>query len=207
MTNTTEFQPTAEQLSRAYVLGREYATRQIAAGQLEPTESPLSGEWADGPLVQDIFEEVTGRSTSDILTDDEGQAIDTIGDSWEEGYSARFEVLWCGHVATVATFGTGYAIEPGTGKRICYDCADDRARAEVANPEVASIGAYLASDGKHVTTWSGGQLLTIVQTGKSRAGFYGSEIYYLQAVAPDGSRWYGKNGGPGMFVSMKRAKR
>lgn len=114
-------------------------------------------------------------------------------------------MLDCGHLSTPDGFVMGYATL-NDGRRICYADADTMQREEFAEPGRTEFWAYLSSDGKTITTWTGGQLASITQTGVGRSGFYDSKIYFVQAVAPDGSRWYGKNGGPGMSIHIKRAK-
>jgi hypothetical protein len=84
--------------------------------------------------------------------------------------------------------GTGRAID-ADGRTYCYPCAGDR---EVA--QMATAGAYLAYDtGKpELTTWTGRTLARVTSRTIGRGGF-GSRVVYLRAVAPDGSRWYGRH--------------
>lgn len=84
---------TPEMLNKAYELGVEYATTQNYYGATEAHESPLSGEWADEPLPADIYEEATGESYPDILTDDVGEDVNELCDEWELGYFNFFASL------------------------------------------------------------------------------------------------------------------
>lgn len=113
-------------------------------------------------------------------------------------------LLDCGHILVKPEgVGTGYATTPNDFT-MCYPCADEWQRSEMANSNEAF--GYLAGDHKYITTWTGGELARVVGYGKDRSGFYRSEIHYVRAVAPDGSQWYGRNGGEGMSIKIKRAK-
>lgn len=68
-------------LNAAKALGLEYATNGIAAGDLSPLDSPLSGEWADGPTVRDIFQQLGWNYDA---ADDFEQS--DVADHWEAGY-------------------------------------------------------------------------------------------------------------------------
>lgn len=115
------------------------------------------------------------------------------------------EKLDCGHVPTVdAGVGTGYARHAVTNKTMCYGCADSQAAADMSAED--KYGAYLSGDGKNITTWSGGVLARVTYEGKARTGFHDSEITYLRARDANGATWYGRNGGRGMCVTIKRAK-
>jgi hypothetical protein len=71
-------------LDAAKALGREYAENGIAAGEFRPAESPLSGEWAGGPTVEDIARTL-GVSDPSKLEDFE---LTDIADYWEDGYNS-----------------------------------------------------------------------------------------------------------------------
>lgn len=120
------------------------------------------------------------------------------------------DILDCGHVNPgVEAAGwngwgpTGYARTPANFT-MCYPCADVHDRAAMANAN--EHFGYLSGDGKSITTWTGGHLARVTQHGKARLGFHGSMIHAIRAVAPDGSQWYGRNGGEGMHIKIKRAK-
>lgn len=114
------------------------------------------------------------------------------------------ELLSCGHLSTPRGFAAGYATRVKDGAKICYDCADRMQREELLVEK--EVFGYLSSDGKLITTWTGGELMKVTSEGSARTGFYGSRVTYVRAEGPDGSRWYGKNGGRGMSIRMKRAK-
>jgi hypothetical protein len=89
-----------EQLAKAKSNGLEYATNGIAAGEVSPQESPLSGEWAGAITPRDVVEMSTrplsdgdvwedgrtaGPSTFDGAADWE---IQELCDAWEDGYNS-----------------------------------------------------------------------------------------------------------------------
>ena len=116
--------------------------------------------------------------------------------------------------------GTGYATVPGpSGKLwdgnevandvryVCYPCADVRERNDLAALKPGeAFGAYLAADGKHLTTWTGGVLARITSETTSRTGFHGTKLTHIQAVTPDGKRLHGKGSGRSMFIRIRAAK-
>jgi hypothetical protein len=116
--------------------------------------------------------------------------------------------LDCGHLPTVDgfSFTTGYGTDPTTGRRSCFDCAN-RQEAEAFAASHRYV-AYVDSAG-NLTTWPGGILARGILSahGVSRSGWHGSEVHSWRFRAEDGSEWYGRNGGPGMVISVRRAKR
>lgn len=88
---------------------------------------------------------------------------------------------------------------------MCYSCADEFERKRSNMADTRQFVAYISGDARNVTTWTGGQIMKITQHGMSRSGFHGSEIHYWRAVDDGGRQWYGRNGGPGMSVMMRRA--
>ena len=112
--------------------------------------------------------------------------------------------LDCGHEPTVtdSSFTNGTAHSPD-GRSMCYGCADSEQAAEVADQETKVFAAYLSGDGKNITTWTGGVLMRVTQHGTGRGGF-GGEMHYIRARDVDGRNWYGKNGGTGMHIAMRR---
>lgn len=111
--------------------------------------------------------------------------------------------LDCGHDVTPDGCGTGYAVT-ADGKKICYPCADSAMAAKLTTDNV--VGVYIAGNEQSVTTWSGGVLMRIVKHGSHRNGWHASEVHYWGALDADKRYWYGRNGGPGMYVTMKKAK-
>lgn len=91
------------------------------------------------------------------------------------------------------------------GRVLCYPCAEAE-ELESFMAAGAGYSAYLSSDGKNVTTWTGAALARVTEHGTARTGFHGSEIHYIRAKDTQGREWYGKNGGPGMFIGLKLAK-
>jgi hypothetical protein len=127
------------------------------------------------------------------------------------------QTLGCGHVLTLdmmtegGTHSTGvpitlgYSVSRTDDRTMCYACTDDTQRAEFATAD--TFGAYVSSAG-HLTTWSGGVLAKGItyRHGVSRNGWHGSEIHSWRFRADDGSEWYGRNAGPGMCITVRKAK-
>lgn len=114
------------------------------------------------------------------------------------------ELLDCGHAPTPTTGGgTGRAYD-NDGRTLCYACADAAERARVAAGD--TLVAYVSSTGNAITTWSGGELMRITSLTSAPIGWQGSRVYFVRAVAPDGSKWYGRNGGPGVYIVMKKVR-
>jgi hypothetical protein len=112
-------------------------------------------------------------------------------------------LLNCGHEPTPTPGGIGSGVAyAANGATLCYPCADETERAFMASSD--RLLAYVSSDGKSVQTWSGGTLATITALWTIGRGFGRSTIYGVNAVAPDGSRWYGRNSGTGMRIMLRR---
>lgn len=125
-------------------------------------------------------------------------------------------LLDCGHAPTrddsaACQVGTGRAIDRN-GRTLCYFCADDSERAAflVAGMTGEPFTAYVSSSGD-LTTWTGGVLARGIpyRHGVSRSGWHGSEVHSWRFVTgPLGAsaEWYGRNAGPGMVITVRRAK-
>jgi hypothetical protein len=110
----------------------------------------------------------------------------------------------CGGAFVATGICTGYATTQG-GARICYACADAAQHEEMRTAQ--SMFAYLSSDGRTISTWTGGALARVTSEHTQRVGFgFRPSRTYLQAIAPDGSRWHGTSPGRGMFCRMKRSR-
>lgn len=89
-------------------------------------------------------------------------------------------MLDCGHApqptyyaGTDKVLFSGYATLPDSGRKVCPDCADDMHRAQLAalKPGGRFYG-YLSSDGRRVTSWTGGELARVTRvTGNARQTF------------------------------------
>lgn len=99
--------------------------------------------------------------------------------------------------------GTGYATL-ADGSKVCHACADAIQREDLRHATV--FAGYLSDDGKHVTTWTGGILATVMRESVSKTGWHGSSITHIRAVTPEGIRWYGKGAGRGICIRIHRAK-
>lgn len=112
----------------------------------------------------------------------------------------------CGHLPTDTTGGaTGYATM-ADGKTLCYPCADTAEREAFATADMFT--GYVKEDTRQFTTWTGGKLaaITSMYYGKTRytpsGGSY--SIRYIQATAPDGSRWSGSGSSGHDVVTLRR---
>lgn len=103
----------------------------------------------------------------------------------------------------------GYAITRA-GARICYPCADATHRAEVAALEPGeSFTCYLSSDGKTITTCTGGALATVTELRPVKAGGFiprYAALVSVHAVTPQGVHLYGRGAGKGMCITMRGCK-
>ena len=110
-------------------------------------------------------------------------------------------ILECGHEPTPdAGCGTGYSLDPKTGRRSCYPCSDNLEREAMLHSE-GRFFAYLSSDGHAVTTWTGGLLGTVERLTRN------TRQTFVRVVGSDGWMWSGI--GPadsGSYVSLRRLK-
>lgn len=114
-------------------------------------------------------------------------------------------ILDCGHNPTPDSKpGTGYAYDGESGRTLCYACADTLDRERMAAS--ASHVAYVSTDGRTLTTWSGGKLARVTGHTETRTGFHGSTVHRYWAKDDSGGTWYGSNGGTGMVIQIRRIK-
>jgi hypothetical protein len=114
-------------------------------------------------------------------------------------------VLDCGHKPSPhSQYTTGYGTDR-EGKTSCYDCANSQEAAAFSASD--RYTAYVNKDG-YLTTWPGGVLAQAMPRyhGVSRNGWHGSEVHSWRFRDCDGAEWYGRNGGPGMVITVRRAK-
>lgn len=81
----------------------------------------------------------------------------------------------------------------------------ERVRFVTAPPE--KYTAYLSSDKKHITTWTGEPLGTVLNiTSRSvRGNFMSSERGTFRAIGINGKRYVGKHHGVGMYCTLESA--
>lgn len=109
------------------------------------------------------------------------------------------------------TCPTGYAVDRATDGLICYPCADAGQRANMLDRS-GPIVAYLASDGRTVTTWTGGKLGDVVHWqstalpfGRRRSFWHGSSYRAIRVRDVHGAMWHGKTS-PGLCVTLRPMK-
>lgn len=138
----------------------------------------------------------------------------TAGDvmAWPDGqwWTAPLD---CGHPPTPPTsfHSTGVPLTTGAGhdregRTSCYPCATAAEAAQLADPEVVTFGAYIDSAGARLVSWPGGELGRVISHGYSRAGAWGG-LHYWTVRTPDGRTWHGRNGGPGMCLTIRAHRR
>lgn len=116
----------------------------------------------------------------------------------------------CGHLVTPTpgSVGTGKATDPDTGATMCYPCAEAAEREAIKT--ATAYAAYLSSDGKRLTTWTGGTLAEVVSYGAGSVhctptgGRYRME--YVRAQTPDGVLWYGSKSDQADLITIRRSK-
>jgi hypothetical protein len=97
--------------------------------------------------------------------------------------------------------GTGYATLRDTNEKICYPCADSLERETIANAKPGDkTTLYLSSDGKTITTWTGGKIMRHVHLGALHP--WSRERRYLSAIDSKGRKWSGI-GAEGMYTHLK----
>lgn len=111
----------------------------------------------------------------------------------------------CGKECVPQGSGTGYGTD-AEGKNHCYACCDARQRAEI-DTESRFI-AYLDSRGERITTWTGGVLLSVVDSKpcfcSRRSNWHGKDFRTIWARNPrTGHLWTGR-GSPGVIIRLRR---
>lgn len=101
---------------------------------------------------------------------------------------------------------TGYAHTVGKASKVCFHCAEESERHifQTADKYTAYHGS---GSPEYVTTWTGGKLARIVSkrlTNKPCA--MGGTWYYIRAIAPNGTRWWGYSAGNGCYCRLYRYK-
>jgi len=113
--------------------------------------------------------------------------------------------LSCGHEPSPhGPHTTGTAHTPN-GREICWGCADNEQRESLKTEE--RWDAYLSSDGKQLTTWTGGKLADVTELWwRDGVNFGGTRRYYFRARDVHGQRWHGTSPGHSMYARMRRSK-
>jgi hypothetical protein len=137
-------------------------------------------------------------------------------------------ILDCGHVPTPPTvfytngtpITTGYALT-SEERVICYACAQQEEidLLKTADRAVGYLTRAIATGRWQVTTWTGGQLMTVDRNrygaphmSHARVGFRdcsgrSPERYTVHATDVHGQKWIGIGPGEGMYLRLRRAKR
>lgn len=106
--------------------------------------------------------------------------------------------------------GTGYAQPRDSDALICYPCADKSQIADLIGATRA--GGYISSDGKRLTTWTGGTLGTVIQKtetalpfGRTNSWVHGKHYFQFRIRDVHGQYWHGKSS-PGICITLRRLK-
>lgn len=117
------------------------------------------------------------------------------------------QMLDCGHeIGKHEPFTSGYATTRDGARKICYVCADAQQREQLKDRS-KPVYAYVSSDGKRITTWTGGELMRIEKASEWRMNF-GFQCLGLCVSATDchGKRWHGRGAGVGMCITLRPSK-
>jgi hypothetical protein len=105
---------------------------------------------------------------------------------------------------------SGYALTPKPHDRmVCYICADAQQREDLRDRS-RSFGAYLASDGRTIATWTGGELGRVIWSNPctlTRRSFWHDSRSYRSVRVRDvhGAYWFGR-GSPGVCITLRPCK-
>jgi len=111
-------------------------------------------------------------------------------------------MLDCGHNATETdSIGTGFARIDN--KKVCYPCATLIQRADLVTAD--EFTAYVSCDGTTITTWNGDKLGGVQQISNPIYTPTGG-AYHIIYAKMNGVEWWGRGGGEGMYVNLKRCK-
>lgn len=94
----------------------------------------------------------------------------------------------------------GYALIDS--ERVCYACADEQQRADIASSDVFS--AYVSSDGSTLQAWTGGRLGSTTIRERNQRSSFGDPMLSVWATDIHGGRWFGIGLGRGMLVNLRR---
>lgn len=126
------------------------------------------------------------------------------------GWYRQIGVADCGHAFDnlgedgKASISSGYAYGE-SGRTFCYSCIDRLERARALTSD--TIHAYLSTDSREITTWTGGRLaLVLAAETNGPVGWHGSEVWSVRARTEDGRTFYGRNGGPGSAIRLRAIK-
>jgi hypothetical protein len=117
-------------------------------------------------------------------------------------------VLSCGHHPSPHSEHTTGTAHTPDGREICWTCADQEQR-EALKDRTKAAGGYLASDGRTVTTWTGGKLGTVTSATTVRlarwSAFHGKTMQAIRVRDVHGNMWHGRTS-PGMSVTLRPLK-
>lgn len=216
---------TLDEGSKTY--GRAYRVYEVADRSLwgkKGDQNSYDGEYGSGhyePTIGYNYLGMTAREAHDAIADRMRMVYDIVR---ALKLQKTNPILNCGHFPTPMAGGSG-----GTGKAygpddssMCYSCADDATKTEIADPATNRITLYVGSDqidwfghrqgitAHKVTTWNGTQMGFVSGSSLQCVNYTPSggrySFYSITVKMEDGSLWYGRTEGPGMYVNLKRKK-
>lgn len=116
-------------------------------------------------------------------------------------------VLDCGHEPTPSDVGSGWAEEPKTGIRRCYQCATTRERDLMSTARRYTV--YVRESDNTVTTWAGGKLGTITtrSVGPWRYTTHARyRLRYVRVTDMFGNDWHGRGNDDWDCITLYRVK-
>jgi hypothetical protein len=102
---------------------------------------------------------------------------------------------------------SGYAVMPDNSL-FCFECADESQRNDLKDRSKPFV-AYVGSDGKRITTWTGGLLMRVTQSWPCqltrKSHWHGKNYSCIRATDVHGGRWFGR-GSPGVAIKLRPSK-
>ncbi len=120
-----------------------------------------------------------------------------------------FRCSLCGQVHPIQKEGgTGYATLQN-GRTICYPCSDNMQREDLKDRSQPFF-AYVAGNGRSITTWTGGHLMTITRSSPcalTRQSWTHDRNGYMSVHCVDvhGGHWTGR-GSAGICIKLRPVK-
>ena len=110
--------------------------------------------------------------------------------------------LDCGHAPVPSASGTTHGTGSDDGKTYCLSCCEARDRASLVQHGDGT--AYLSSDGRTVTGWTGYVLGNVTREYQTREGFGGRTTRVYATI--DGRTYSGRGPGRGMYLRLRSSK-
>lgn len=117
-------------------------------------------------------------------------------------------VLSCGHHPSPHSYTTTGTAHLPDGQEVCWKCADAMQREDLKDRSKPFV-AYVSSDGKTITSWTGGHLMRVTRSTRCtltrQSWVHGKAYSSIRATDCHGGKWYGR-GSPGIAISLRPCK-